>query len=143
MRFFDEEAMRSYVQTLHGLIERLSAKSKICENKKPRDKLNIREDKEEVEQYETKKCCSNSLSENAPRIQDINTEIKKKSISIGSLSREVEQRKCTFCDLTHVKGKQNCKAYYRICHKCKQYNHFAVVCRSRKSKSRVEKAEKQ
>ena len=69
---------------------------------------------------------------------------KEKSMNKGSLSREVQRKKCSFCDLTHARGKENCKAYNRICHKCKQYNHFAVVCRTRKPKKmRVEKADEQ
>ena len=70
---FGEEAMRSYVQTLHGLIEGLNEKSKNCENIKPQDNLRIHENMKKVEKYETRKC-TNSLAENGPRIQDTNIE---------------------------------------------------------------------
>ena len=32
MQFFDEEAMRAYLHMLHGLIRRLTEKSKNCDN---------------------------------------------------------------------------------------------------------------
>ena len=40
---------------------------------------------------------------------------------------------CNYCGQTwrHVNGK-NCRAYGKMCMKCRKYNHFAVVCRSSK-----------
>ena len=116
MRFFDEEAMRAYVQILHDLIERLSGKQKICEDTNFEDNLRIRKEKKYV-----------------PRMQNGERKTKKNLVREGSLPRKVDGKKCTFCDQMHDKGKQNCKAYNRICHKCKQYNHFAVVCRTKVS----------
>ena len=63
MRFFDEEAMRGYLQILHGLIERLSEQSKNKSSKNTLDELGISENME-VKTGETRKD-SSSLSENA------------------------------------------------------------------------------
>ena len=61
MRFFDEEAMRGYLQILHGLIERLSKQSKNHKNENLHDKLGIRRNMEKVKKEEIMKC-SYSLS---------------------------------------------------------------------------------
>ena len=155
MQFFDEKAMRAYLQLLHGLIERLTEKSKNSYNTSSCEDFSVTLDKHlricernrRVGKAETRsrsvEKCSKSQAKNAPRMQNIDVELKKKSLRKGSSSRKIERKKCTFCDLAHAKGKENCKAYNKICHKCKQYNHFAVVCRTRKPKMKVEKAEKQ
>ena len=69
MRFFDEQAMRAYIQILHGLIERLSDKSMICDNVNLLDNLrnfeNMSDKKAETRSVSVEKC-SNSLAKNAP-----------------------------------------------------------------------------
>ena len=140
MSFFDKQAMQDYIQILHGLIKRLSENSKKFENVNLEDDLRICRNIGKVGKYETKSVNSgkglNSLTRNVPRMngndEKENLEMKR------SKSKELDKKRCTFCNLLHAKGKEKCKAYNRVCYKCKQFNHFSVVCRTKKPKRRVE-----
>uniref|UniRef100_A0A1Y1KPK9 Paraneoplastic antigen Ma-like C-terminal domain-containing protein n=1 Tax=Photinus pyralis TaxID=7054 RepID=A0A1Y1KPK9_PHOPY len=48
-----------------------------------------------------------------------------------------KQSRCKACGLKHGKV---CPAFRKMCHKCKQYNHFAVMCPSNVSSSSSKKA---
>ena len=49
-------------------------------------------------------------------------------------------QKCDYCGWSHRRGKRNCPAYSKECHKCGGKNHFRTVCKSndRKSESKCD-----
>ena len=95
MQFFDEKAMRAYLQLLHGLIERLTEKSKNSDNTSSCEDFSVTLDKHlricernrRVGKAETRSRsvvkCSKLLAKSAPRMQNIEVELKKKSLRKG------------------------------------------------------------
>ena len=150
MQYFDEEAMRAYLQMLHGLIERLTEKSKnsvnpsSCEDFSVRldENLRICEKNRKAGKAESRSVrfgkFSNSALRKNPIVHEETVESKENLLRNATRYKELNRKRCTFCNLMHDKGKENCSAYSKICHKCKQYNHFSVVCRTKKSKIKVD-----
>lgn len=62
-------------------------------------------------------------------------EDKKKSADDRKPRESKSLLPCKFCGQKHVWGTKNCPAYGKQCQKCKEKNHFAIVCR--KTKQRV------
>ena len=46
------------------------------------------------------------------------------------------QQKCDYCGWSHRRGKRNCPAFGKTCHKCGGKNHFRTVCKSKESESK-------
>lgn len=68
------------------------------------------------------------------KIQEL-TKQHMREMNESKLDVNKVEKICIYCGLTHVKGQ--CKAYGTICHNCGKKNHFARVCKSKKTEVRT------
>ena len=141
LRYFDNEALKAYVELLHNLVKRLGKRAGNCDDLSSAKYFSETSEEDFIPGKDMlRETFKSEVYQKAAKTPKSQVENKEKLTSLqekADTQSKQQEKICNFCNRRHRKGKDYCGAFNKRCYKCNKSNHFAVVCRTkglRKSK---------